>query len=107
MITLESSMYIIAAMILAFIGIYCIVVKRNAIKTIIGIEILTTAINLNFIALGVIKSPLGSIDPLVQSIVIISIVIGACIAAVALMFVIQAYRHYGVIDLKKLRRLRW
>jgi multicomponent Na+:H+ antiporter subunit C len=36
-----------------------------------------------------------------------SIVIGAAIAALALVFVIYAYRHYGSIDLKKLRRLRW
>lgn len=103
----EFSWYILTATVLIFIGIYCMVVKRNAIKTVIGIEIVTTAINLNFIALGVATSPTGLVDPLVQSIVVISIVIGACLAAVALMFVIQAYRHYGVVDLRKLRRLRW
>lgn len=103
----EYSWYVMAAAVMLFIGIYCMVVKRNAIKTIIGIEIVTTAIGLNFIALGVGTSPTGLVDPLVQNIVVISIVIGACIAAVALMFVIQAYRHYGVVDLRKLRKLRW
>jgi len=91
-------------MILLFIGIYGIVVKRNAIKVVIGIEILTAGVHLNFIALSATSQ---SADPLAESIVIISILIGACLATVALMFVIQAYRHYGTINLKKLRKLRW
>lgn len=99
--------YMTVAIVLLLIGVYCMVVKRNAIKTVIGIEIVTAAVNLNFIALGVSTSPTGTVDPLVQSIVVVSIVIGACLAAVALMFVIQAYRHYGVIDVRKLRKLRW
>jgi multicomponent Na+:H+ antiporter subunit C len=36
-----------------------------------------------------------------------SIVIGAAVAALALSLVIYAYRHYGSIDLRRLRRLRW
>ena len=99
-----ESWYILTAMILLFIGIYGIVVKRNAIKVVIGLEILTAGVHLNFIALGATAQ---SADPLAESIVIVSILIGACLATVALMFVIQAYRHYGTINLRKLRKLRW
>ena len=99
-----ANWYILTAIILLFIGIYGIVVKRNAIKVVIGIEILTAGVNLNFLALGATSQ---SADPLAESIVIVSIIIGACLATVALMFVIQAYRHYGAINLRKLRKLRW
>ena len=43
--------YIVTALILYMLGMYCLAVKRNMIKLIIGIEILTSAANLNFIAL--------------------------------------------------------
>jgi len=103
----EVNWYLITAMILCLIGVYGMVIKRNAIRIVIGIEILTSGIHLNFIALGVAVSPTQIVDVLAQTIVILSIVIGACVATVALMFIIQAYRHYGTIDVRRLRRLRW
>ncbi len=74
------------------------------IRTVIGLEIITSAVNLNILAMG---AKGGRVDPLAQSMALTSIVIGAAIAALALSLVIYAYRHYGSIDLKKLRRLRW
>lgn len=98
------SIYMTTSLLLIIIGFYCISSKRNMIKTIIGIEIITSAINLNFIILGFSKN---GVDYFAQSMTIISISIAACIAAVALSLILNAYRHYGSIDLKKLRRLRW
>jgi multicomponent Na+:H+ antiporter subunit C len=99
-----SQIYVIGAAALAIVGIYSVASRRNMIRTVIGIEIITAAVNLNFIALG---SRNGQVDSLAQSIVFTSIVIGASIAAVALSIVINAYRHYGTLDLRKLSRLRW
>lgn len=99
-----TQLYLIIAFLLIIIGIYCIMAKRNMIKTIIGIEIITSGVNLNFLALGYRQ---GIVDSLAQAIVITSIVIGACIAGVALSILINVYRHYGTLDLKKLNRLRW
>jgi multicomponent Na+:H+ antiporter subunit C len=99
-----TQLYLITAFLLIMIGIYCIMAKRNMIKTIIGIEIITSGVNLNFLGLGYRQ---GIIDSLAQAIVITSIVIGACIAGVALSILINAYRHYGTLDLKKLSRLKW
>jgi multicomponent Na+:H+ antiporter subunit C len=96
--------YVAGSAVLALVGIYSVAARRNMIRSIIGIEIITAAVNLNFIALG---SRSGQVDTLAQSIVFTSIVIGASIAAVALSIVINAYRHYGTLDLKKLSRLRW
>jgi multicomponent Na+:H+ antiporter subunit C len=98
------SIYLSTSLLLIILGFYCISSKRNMIKTIIGIEIITSAINLNFITLGFSKN---GVDYFAQSIAIISISIAACIAAVALSLILNAYRHYGSIDLRKLRRLRW
>lgn len=104
---LDISWYVAAAAILFILGIYCIAVKRNMIKIVIGVEILTSAVHLNFVALGSVISPTPAADALAQSVVIVSIVIAAAVATLALLLVINAHRHYATLDVKRLRRLRW
>jgi len=103
---IELNYYLATSLILLIIGLYCLAVKRNMIRLIIGIEIITTAANLNFITFSAYAKQ-GFVDPLGHSIVIMSIVIGACIAAVGLTIAIYAYRHYKTLDVRKLSRLRW
>ncbi len=98
--------YLASALILYIVGMYCLAAKRNMIKLIIGIEILANAANLNFIALSAYGKP-GEVDPLGHAFVIMSIVIGACVVAVALTIAVHAYRHYKTLDVRELRRLRW
>ncbi len=103
---LSPSWYIVASIVLFAIGTYCLAVKRNMIKIVIGLEIVTSAMHLNFIAMGYAASAVA-FNPLTQVIVIVSTCLGACVATVAVMYVINAYRHYGSLDVRKLRRLRW
>ena len=105
---LPPQAYLATSIILLIIGIYCIVSKRNMIKTVIGIEIVTMAVNMVFLSLSWMRSyPAQFVDTLAQAFVIMSIVIGGTIAALALSLVTNAYRHYKTLDLKRLRRLRW
>ncbi len=104
MSTPDFTLYAITAIFLYIIGLYGIVVRRNMIRTIIGLEIVTAGVNLNFLVFTILD---GDLLPLAQYFVAISIVIGAAVASLALMITIQAYRHYGSIDLKKTSRLRW
>ncbi|WEU40040.1 MAG: NADH-quinone oxidoreductase subunit K [Candidatus Odinarchaeum yellowstonii] len=96
--------YLGAAAALYVIGLYALVSTRNMIKTVIAIEILIDGAHLNFVAFA--ATPIGGVDPIAHSIVVTSIIIGGCIAAIALSLAINAYKHYGTIDIKKLRRLR-
>lgn len=101
---LSPAWYIMASAVLFAIGAYCLAVKRNMIKIIIGLEIVTSAMHLNFIAMG---RAIASFNPFTQMIVVVSTCLGACVATVAVMYVLNAYRHYGTLDVKRLRRLRW
>ncbi len=99
-----AEVFTAAALALFLVGIYCIITKRNLIKIVVGMEIMTAAVNLNFISLawnGEVA------DPLASSIVLISIAIAAAIAALALSLIINAFKHTGSVDSRKLRRLRW
>jgi NADH:ubiquinone oxidoreductase subunit K len=102
---ISLSFYLVLTVILYFIGIYCLATKRNMIRLILGIEILINAANVNFIVFSAYITP-GFIDPLAHSFVIISISLAGCVSAVALALVAYAYRHYGTLDVRKLRRLR-
>ena len=95
--------YLVGAIALYVIGMYCLASKRNMIRLVIGIEILINAAHLTFIAF----SSVGGTGPLGHAIVIMSIVFAGCVTAVALTIVTYAYRHYGTLDVRKLKRLRW
>lgn len=87
------------------IGLGCLMVKRDMVRLLIGVEILFNAANLCFIALS--SHVTGFIDPFPQSIVMMAIVLDGSVIAVGLVIVINAYKHYGTLDVRKLRRLKW
>ena len=87
------------------IGLGCLMVKRDMVRLLIGVEILFNAANLCFIALS--SHLTGFIDPFPQSIVMMAIVLDGSVIAVGLVIVINAYKHYGTLDIRKLRRLKW
>ena len=94
---IDSQLNMLAAAVLLFLGLYCLVSKRNLIKSIIGIEIMAKGALLSFIATGG-----GSI----QSVVIIVIAIDAVIAAVALSIIVNAWKHTGSLSIDRLTKLR-
>lgn len=111
------------AMLLVALGLYCLLFKRNLIKLVIGLSVLTDGIHLFLISLGYRAGGIAAIvsgemlsnipefaqqavDPLPQALVLTSIVINICILALALSLSIYAYRHYGTLELSKLRRFK-
>lgn len=114
--------YIIAMLLIA-LGLYCLLLKRNLIKMIIGLVVLTDGIHLFLISLGYRAGGIAAIvsgewfsdlpgfaaravDPVPQALVLTSIVINICIIAFALSLAMQVYRHYGTLNPSKVRRLK-
>ena len=92
----------IASFFLIVLGLYCIVVKYNLVKTVIGLSILDYGVNLLIITIGF--NPGGTapiftqgeitpasyfVDPIPQALTLTSIVIGACVTAMSLALVIK------------------
>ena len=103
----EPSWYVTCAAILFAVGLYPILARRNMIQVIIGIEILTSAANLNFLVVGHMIRGNDAADPLGQNVVMASILLGACVATVALLLIINLHKHSKSVDVRELRRLRW
>ena len=108
----------LTAIILIVLGLFCVITKKDLIKIVLGLGITDYGINLFIVSLGFNEggtSPQFAmneimhgayfVDPVPQALTLTSIVIGACVDAMALAFVVMLYRHYGTTDSTKIRRL--
>ena len=111
--------YYVGAFLLIAIGLYAIIIKKNLIKILIGLDLIASGTNLLIVSIGYVKggtAPIFSrgnilakmmVDPVPQALTLTAIVIGASELALAAAFVVILYRHYGTLDIKKIRSLRW
>lgn len=103
--------------ILFCIGLYCILVKRNLIKIIIGVSIIDYSLYLFLVLIGYRmqgRSPIHSpvqrienmVDPLPQALVLTAIVIGLAVLALLISIAVRLYDKYGTFDITKIRKLK-
>ena len=116
---LYNSTYYAASVGLIVIGLYVMLVKKNLIKVLIGLSLFETGINLLLIVIGYIRhgtAPIFSrpglsaenmVDPTPQALVLTAIVIGVAVLALALSLAVRLYEHYGTLNLRKIRDLKW
>ena len=100
MITLTDFLLVSAA--LFCIGLYMIVVKRNAIQILIGIELMLNAAVLNLVAFG----KYDKLNNGGQIFALFAIVLAAATTAVALAIILNVYRRYKTIDPAEITRLK-
>jgi len=104
-------------LVLFCIGLYGVVRKRNLIKIIIGLVIMEYAVNLFLILIGyriqgrapILASDqqvLNMVDPLVQSMVMTTIVIGLALIMLVVAIAVRIYEKYGTFDITKIKKLR-
>lgn len=109
----------IGSMLLIVLGLYTIVTKMNLFKIVIGMNILDYGINLLIVSIGFhpggtapiftaseLKPGQFFVDPVPQALTLTSIVIGACVTALALALVVKIHGQYGTLDAAEVRRLR-
>lgn len=109
--------YIVAFFFLA-LGLYCMVTKHNLFKVVIGMSIVDYGVNLLIVSVGATNggtAPIftageiteGSyfVDPIPMALTLTSIVISACVTAMALALVIKLHEQYHTLDTREIRRL--
>lgn len=99
---------LILGIVLFCIGLYALIGKRNVIKIIMGIEVMTIAVNVVFIALGSadFAAEIPLFNKFTQIFPIISIAIGAAVMAVGLAIIINNYRHAKSVDSDEMATLK-
>ncbi len=105
----------IVAMLLFCIGLYTVIVRRNIIKKLIGLNIMETSVFLFYISLGYLEGgiapirvggadPSRMVNPIPQALILTGIVVAVSVTALALALVILLYRQYGTLDVDRLFR---
>lgn len=100
MITLTH--FLVVSAIIFTIGLYCVVVKRNAIMILVGIELMINAGILNFVAFG----KYDKINYSGQVFALFAIVLAAASVAVGLAIILNVYRQYKTINPDNITDLR-
>ena len=106
----------ITVVVLTFIGIITVLLKKNLIKILLGINILESAVNLFLVSLGYREggvAPIFTLSPsqlmvlpTPQALTLTSIVIGVATSALVLSFAMVLHKKYGTVDIDKIRRLK-
>ena len=111
---LMTNHFEVTAMILFGIGLTTLLVQKNLIKKIIGLNIMDAAIFLYLASKGfitgraapIIKDGIVSayyyIIPTPSALVLTGIVVAVSITAFALAITVKLYKHYGTLDLDEI-----
>ena len=83
-------------------GLYCILVTRNLMRVLIGLELLTKAVTLLLILGGYMTGKVA----LAQAIVITLIVIEVVVIAVMAGIIVSIYRHTGSLAADNVKSLK-
>ena len=112
--SIVASHFEATAMILFAIGLVTLLLQKNLIKKIIGLNIMDTAIFLFLTARGYIAgrgapiivdgivSPGVYVNPLPSALVLTGIVVAVSITAFALALSVKLYEYYGTLDMDKI-----
>ena len=84
------------------IGIVAILVRRNVLYVLMGIEMILNAANINFVAFNRFGG--GAIDG--QMMAVFVIILAAAEAAVALAIVLNIYQNFNTVNVDEINRLK-
>ncbi|MCI4438742.1 NADH-quinone oxidoreductase subunit K [archaeon] len=86
-------LYIVLSLLFLFFGAYSVVVKRNFLKILIGVELMLSGANLAFITFS-------SGSTVAQTFVITSLLIGTIFSAAGVALAISIYRQCKTLDVE-------
>lgn len=102
------------SVVLLLIGLYAMIARRNLIKKIMGLNILSTSVFLYLISVGYkeggappirVEEVAVYVNPLPHALVLTGIVVALALTSFALVLTIKIYREYGTLDSDKLMKL--
>ena len=100
MIPLEHFL-ILSAMLLC-LGIYIVLVRKNAVAILMGIELILNGASIAFVAFS--RYVAGGVTG--QVFVIFIIIIAVCEAAVALAIILNIYQNFRTVDTEQTKELK-
>jgi len=103
------------SIILFFIGMAGLILRKNMMISVISIGIMDTAIILFFVTMNadmdrvapmIATSVAESVDPVPHALMLTSVVIGVSIKAIILILILNLYHAYGTLDWAEAKKIR-
>ncbi len=98
----EILLLLACGLLLMMLGVYMLVMYRNLLRLVIGVEMVAKGVTLIFLAAGVLRGGIGYIQALIATFIIVETVLAAIMLALA----VAAHRVYGSLDIRLLSKLR-
>ncbi len=99
---MSNSVLLVAIIGLLAIGLYAVLISRNLIKIVVGLQILVKSAMLAMIAAG----QLAGQTEVGESLALTVIVADTIVAVVGLALAVQVRRHFGTLDVRALSTLK-
>lgn len=96
--------YLVVAAILFCIGVFGVLMRRNAIAILMAIELMLNAVNINLVAFWRYLQPDEMTGQVFAAFVFI---VAAAEAAVGLALIISVYRNRSTVDVENVDLLKW
>ncbi|MFB3882639.1 MAG: NADH-quinone oxidoreductase subunit NuoK [Armatimonadota bacterium] len=93
--TVPIQAYLALSALLFAIGLLGVLIRRNAIAVLLGIELMLNAANINFVAFWRYGSP-GNIEGQVFAVIVMTL--AAAEAAIALAIILNVYRRFKTVN---------
>ena len=98
----EVLLLLSCGLLLMMLGVYMLILYRNLLRLIIGVEIVSKGVTLIFLAAGIYRQDIGFI----QSLIVTFIIVETVLAAIMLALAVRAHKIYGSLDIRNLSKLR-
>jgi NADH:ubiquinone oxidoreductase subunit K len=101
-VIVDQAIFMATGTILVFLGIAAVSTSKNLVKSVMAFQVVVFGVNLALFAagLGQASRPVG------DTLVFMSILVGASAEAVGLGIVVSVFRKYGTLNPMEIRRLR-
>jgi len=100
--SLSLGMLLIVVALLFATGIYCLLVTRNMMRILLGLEILTKGVTLLLAGVGYLSGNMATVQAFIITVIIIEVVVFVVAAGIML----GAFRHNNTLDTRKLNNLK-
>jgi len=87
---------------LVMVGVYMLILYRNLLRLIIGVEVVAKGVTLVFLSAGIYRQDIG----LIQALLVTFILVETVLAAIILSLAVRAQKIYGSLDIRHLSKLK-
>jgi len=96
------SMAFVSAVLVA-VGLYGVLLKRNLLKVLIGIALMSLGVASFVVIAG---SNAGDVDAVSQTVGLVAVIGGGSVVSLMIVTAVRLHEKYGTLDIREMRRLK-